>query len=72
VVAGPEIKNIRQLEVAHSRTTFLLREAGPWVLLCVFPTMMQQQQHSRDKEYTRYNKKLHTPSVQLLNNEHAQ
>ena len=52
VVTSPEIKNIRQLEVAHYRTAFLLREAGLWILVCVFPTMMQQQQHSSDKEYT--------------------
>jgi hypothetical protein len=66
-VGAPEIEDIARLEVAHFGTAFLLCEAGFWVLVCVFPAMMQQQQHSRDKERPGYNEKHHAPSVPGLN-----
>ena len=50
VVTGPEIAGIRRLEVAHLGAAFLLCMAGGRVLVCVFPSMVQQQEHSRDKE----------------------
>jgi hypothetical protein len=50
VVAGPEIHDITRLKIAHLRTALLLRVAGLWVLLCVLPAMMQQQQHTCEKE----------------------
>ena len=50
VVASPEIHHVARLEVARLRTALLLRVAGLWVLLCVLPAMMQQQQHTYKKE----------------------
>jgi hypothetical protein len=50
VVTGPEIADVRRLKIAHFRTALLLCVTGLWILLCVLPAMMQQQQHSRDKE----------------------
>jgi hypothetical protein len=45
----------------------MLRVAGFWVLVSVFPAVMQQQQHSRDKERPGYNEKHHAPGVPRLN-----
>jgi hypothetical protein len=50
VVACPEIHHIARLKIAHLRTALLLSVAGLWVLLCVLPAMMQQQQHTYEKE----------------------
>lgn len=50
MVAGPEIADVRGLKIAHFGTAFLLREAGGWVLLSVFPAMVQQQQHGHEQE----------------------
>ena len=53
MVAGPEIADIRHLEIAHLGAAFVLRVAGGRVLLRVFPAMMQQQQHGHGKECDR-------------------
>ena len=50
VVAGPEVTDVRRLEVAHLGAAFLLRVAGGRVLVSVFPSVVQQQEHNRDKE----------------------
>ncbi len=51
VVTCPEIEYIARLKITHLRTALLLRVAGLWVLLCVLPTMMQQQHDSREEEH---------------------
>ena len=68
VVTCPEIEHIAWLKIAHFRTALLLCVAGLWVLLCVFPAMVQQQHDSREKEHPWDNEKIHTPRVLWLNN----
>jgi len=50
VAAGPEIADVRRLEVAHCGTAFVLRVAGRWVLVRVLPAVVEQQEHGRGKE----------------------
>ena len=71
VAAGPEVADVRRLEVAHFGAAFLLRVAGLWVLARVLPAMVQEQQHSREKEGPGRSEKRHTPSVLGLNSDHA-
>jgi hypothetical protein len=69
VVARSKIADVWRLEVAHLRTAFLLRVAGLWVLLCVFPAMMQQQQHTCEKEDPWYKEEHNTARVLWLNSD---
>jgi len=66
-VGAPEIEDIARLKIAHFGTALMLRVTGFWVLVCVFPAVMQQQQHSGDKERPGCNEKHHAPSVPGLN-----
>jgi hypothetical protein len=68
VVACLEIHYIARLKIAHLRTALLLRVAGLWVLLWMFPAMVQQQHNTSEKEYPWHKDQIHTPSVQWLNN----
>ena len=50
VVTCPEIAHVVWLKIAHLGAAFLLCVAGLRVLLCVFPSVVQQEQHSREHE----------------------
>lgn len=46
VVAGPEITDVRRVEVAHLGAAFLLCVAGGRVLVCVFPGLMHAKKRA--------------------------
>ena len=50
MVAGPEVADVRGLEVAHLGAAFALRMAGRRVLARVFPAMVQQQEDAGVKQ----------------------
>ena len=66
MVAAPEIEDIRRLKIAHFATAFLLCVAGGWVLVRVFPAMVQEEEHSRDKERPCYDEEHHAPGALRL------
>ncbi len=53
MVAGPEVADVRELEVADRATTFLLRETRLGVVVVVLPAVVQAQQQGRRGEDAR-------------------
>ena len=65
MAAGLEITDVRRLEVAHCETALLPRVAGFW-LVRVLPSMVQEEEHSGDKERPCYDEEHHAPGVLRL------
>ena len=59
VVTGPEVTDIRRLEVADFRAAFLLRETRLGVVVRVLPVVIQAQQLTRVGAHAGGKKKGH-------------
>jgi hypothetical protein len=52
VVAGPEVADVRGLEVAHLRAAFVLRVARRRIFMAVLPAVVEQEQQAERSEYS--------------------
>ena len=67
MVAGSEIADVGQLEVADLRTAFLLRATGSGVVVQVVPPVMQEQKNGNDKKHLSCDHKVHVVHAHVVN-----